>query len=58
MALRGEHARTKNRLSQFFQMEEKSGLWTFKLIADILEWILPFEQALVDSIQDHQYSLD
>jgi hypothetical protein len=46
----------ENRLSQFFQMEEKSGVWTFKHISEIPVWVLPFESKLVAAIHEHQFS--
>jgi hypothetical protein len=42
--------RNKTFISRFFQMENKSGVWAFRDVSEVPEWVMPLESKLADII--------
>jgi hypothetical protein len=39
--------------SEYFHMIERRGMWTFRDINKVPEWIMPLESKLADAINEH-----
>jgi hypothetical protein len=43
----------KNNITRLFQMEYKIGVWAFRDISKVPEWVIPLESKLADAIDEH-----